>query len=245
MWHNTDHKSTLVNSMRAETRRQSPALFNLCWEHAYWDSNILLFCTCLRVTIKAWQVWRIAYWLQATRASLVVQLVKNPPAMWETWVWPLGWEDTLEEGEGTHLQYSGLENSMDYLVHGVTKSQTQLSNFPFSSVPSSCSVVSNSVWPHRLPHARPPCPSPIPRAYSNSRPSSQWCHPTISSSVVPSSSCLQSFPASGSSQMSQFFTSAGQSIGVSASASVFLMNIQDWFPLGWAGWISFSPRGYK
>ena len=90
---------------------------------------------------------------------------------------------------------------------------------------------------------RPPCPSPIPGAYSNSCPLSQWCHPTISSSVFPSSVHLQSFPALGSFQMSQFFVSGGQSIGVSASASVLPMNIQDWFPLGWTGWISLQSKG--
>ena len=95
--------------------------------------------------------------------------------------------------------------------------------------------MSNSFPPHELQHARPPCLSPIPRVYSNSCPLSQWCHPTISSSVIPFSSHLQSFPASGSLQMSQFFTSGGWSIGVSASASV---NIQDWFPLGLTGLIS-------
>ena len=95
---------------------------------------------------------------------------------------------------------------------------------------------------HGLQHARLPCPLPTPRVYSNSHPLSRWCHPTISSSVVPFSSCLQSFPASGSFQMSQFFASGGQSIGVASSASVLPMNIQDWFPLGWTGWISLNPR---
>ena len=90
---------------------------------------------------------------------------------------------------------------------------------------------------------RPPCPSPTPRAYSNSCPSSRWCHPTISSSVIPFSSHLQSFPVSGSFPMSQFFTSGGQSIGVSASASVLPMNIQDWFPLGWTCLISLKSKG--
>ena len=103
----------------------------------------------------------------------------------------------------------------------------------FSSVQFSHSVVSNSLLPHGLQHARPPCPSPTPRVYSNSCLLSWWCHPTILSSVVPFSSCLQSFPASGSFQMNQFFTSGGQSIGVSASATVLPMNIQDWCPLGW------------
>ena len=88
-----------------------------------------------------------------------------------------------------------------------------------------------------------PCPSPTPGAYSNSCPSSQWCHLTISSSVIPFSSCLQSFPASGSFPMNQFFASGGHSIGASASASVLPMNIQDWFPLGWTGWISLQSKG--
>ena len=106
----------------------------------------------------------------------------------------------------------------------------------------SCSVVSNSLWPHGLQHARLPCPSPTPRVYSNSCPLSWWCHPTISSSVVPFS-CLQSFPASGSFPMSQFFTSGGQRIGVSASASVLPLTIQDWFPLGLTRWISSQSKG--
>ena len=95
--------------------------------------------------------------------------------------------------------------------------------------------MSNSLQPHELLHARPPCPSPTPVVCPNSYPLSRWCHPTTSSSVVPLSSCLQSLPASGSFQMSHFFSSGGQSIGVSASASVLPMNIQDWFPLGWTG----------
>ena len=101
----------------------------------------------------------------------------------------------------------------------------------------------DSLWPHRLQHARLPCPSPTPRTYSNSCPLSQWCHPTISSSVAPFSSHLQSFPASGSFPKSQFFTSGRQSIAVSASASVLPMNTQDWSPLGWTGWISLQSKG--
>ena len=107
----------------------------------------------------------------------------------------------------------------------------------------SCSVISDSLWPHGLQHTRLPCPSPTPRAYSNSCPSHQWCHPTISSSVIPFSSCLQSFPASGSFPMSQFSTSGGQSVAVSASASVLPMNTRDWSPLGWTGWISLQSKG--
>ena len=105
------------------------------------------------------------------------------------------------------------------------------------------SVVSNFLRPRGLQPARPPCPSPTPGVYSNSWPLSWWCHPTISSSVFPFSSCPQSFPASGSFPMSQLFTSGGQSIGVSASASVLPMNIQDWSPLGWTGWISLQSKG--
>ena len=103
--------------------------------------------------------------------------------------------------------------------------------------------MSDSLWPHGLQHARPPCPSQTPRACLNSRWSSQWCHPTISSSVVPFSSCLQSFPSSGSFPRSQFFASGGQSNGASTSASVLPMNIQDWFSLGLTGLISLQIKG--
>ena len=113
---------------------------------------------------------------------------------------------------------------------------------PISSVQFSRSLVSDSLWSHGPQHARLPCSSPTPRACSNSCPSSWWCHPTISSSVVPFYSCFQSFPASGSFAMRQF-SSGGQSIGVSASASALPMNIQDWFSLGWTGWISLQSKG--
>ena len=105
----------------------------------------------------------------------------------------------------------------------------------------SCSVMSNSLWPHGLQHTRLPCPSPTLGACSNSCPPSRWYHPIISSSVIPFS-CLQSFPASGSFLMCQFFASGGQSIGASAPASFLPMNIQDWLPLGWTGWLSCSRR---
>ena len=107
----------------------------------------------------------------------------------------------------------------------------------------SLSVVSDSLRPHELQHARPPCPSPTPGVHPSPCPLSWWCHPTISSSVVPFSSCPQSFPASGSLQMSQFFASGDQSIGVSASTSVLPMNTQDWSPLGWTHWISLQSKG--
>ena len=111
------------------------------------------------------------------------------------------------------------------------------------SVQFSCSVMSDSLWSHGLQHTRLPCPSPTPRAYSNSCALNQWCRLTISSSAVPFSSCLQSFPAPGSFQTSQFFASGGQNTGVSASASVLPMNIEDLFPLGWTGSISLLSKG--
>ena len=104
-------------------------------------------------------------------------------------------------------------------------------------------VVSNSLRPHGLQHARPPCPSPTPRVYSNSYPLSRWCHPIISSSVIPFSSYLQSFPASGSFPTSQFFASGSHSIGVWTSTSVLPMKTHDWSPLGWTGWISLQCKG--
>ena len=107
----------------------------------------------------------------------------------------------------------------------------------------SCSVVSDSLQPHEPQHARPPCPLPIPRVHRNPCPSNWWCYPTISSSVIPFSSCPLSFPASGSFQMSQLFASDSQSIGVSASTWVFPMNTQGWSPLGLTSWISLQSKG--
>ena len=119
-------------------------------------------------------------------------------------------------------------------------STTQVILFTLHSVQFSRSVVSDSLWPHEPQHARPPCPSPTPGVYPNSCPLNQWCHPAISSSVIPFSSCPQSFPASGSFQMSQLFASGGQSIGVSASTSVLPFITQNWSPLGW---ISLQSKG--
>ena len=115
--------------------------------------------------------------------------------------------------------------------------------FIYSSVQFSCSVMSDSLWPHELQQTGPPCPSPTPRVHPHPCPLSRWCHPTISSSVIPFSSCPQSFQESGSFQMSQLFTSSGQSIGVSASTSFLPVNTQDWSPLGWTGWISLQSKG--
>ena len=123
------------------------------------------------------------------------------------------------------------------------KTSSGFSRTQFSSLQFSHSVVSDFLRPHGLQHTRPPCPSPTPGVHPNSCPLSQWCHPTISSSVVPFSSCPQSFLAWRSLQMSQFFKPGGQSIGVSALALVLPMNIQDWSPLGWGGWISLQSKG--
>ena len=123
------------------------------------------------------------------------------------------------------------------------ESPVLISSVQFSSVHFSHSVVSNSLWPHESQHTRPPCPTPTPRVHSDSRPLSQWCHPPISSSVVPFSSCPQSLPASESFPMSQLFSWGGQSIGISALASVLPMNTQDWSPLEWTGWISLQSKG--
>ena len=128
----------------------------------------------------------------------------------------------------------------DSSVHGFTQAGYWSG---FSSVQFSRSVMSGSLQPCEPQHARPPCPSPTTRVHPNPCPWSWWCHPTISSSVVPFSSCPQSFPASGAFQMSQLFASGGQSIGVSASTSVLPVNTQDWSPLGWAGWISLQSKG--
>ena len=149
-----------------------------------------------------------------------------------TWIWASSgrWWRTRKPGM---LQSTGSQKDMTF----ATKLPIWL-KYQFSR-----SVVSDSFQPYGLQHARIPCPSPTPWACSNSCSSSLCCHPTISSSVVPFSSHLQSFPASGSFQMSQFFTSGGQRIGVSASVSVLLMNTQDWSPLGWTGWLSLQSKG--
>ena len=148
------------------------------------------------------------------------------------------WNDTLKYFSNCDIRVSLL----------TTKSSIGPNNYhnfkAVMSINQFChSVMPDSLRPHELQHTRPPCPSPSPRVYSNSCPLSWWCHPAISSSVVPFSSRLQSFPASGSFQMSQFFASSGQSIGVSAVMSVLPMNIQDWFLLGWTSWISLQSKG--
>ena len=138
---------------------------------------------------------------------------------------------------GTKIQF---HQNFSILANWIKNYQKHKLRVQFSF---SRSVMSDYLQPHGLQHTRLPCPSPTPGVFSNSCLLSRWCHPTISSSIVPFSSHLQSSPASGCFPRSQCFTSGGQSIGVSASASVFPMNIQDWFPLGWTGWISSLPKG--
>ena len=134
--------------------------------------------------------------------------------------------------------------SSNNLLNKLLRVSSKKTNTLSCSVQFSCWVLSKSLQPHGLQHTRPACP-PTPKACSNSCPLSQWCHPAILSSVIPFSSCLQSSPASGSFQMSQFFASGGQSIRVSASASVLPTNTQDWSPLGWTGWISLQSKGFS
>ena len=136
------------------------------------------------------------------------------------------------------------ENKSEHLLLLTREKVTiMFSTLGISSVQFSHSVVSSSLQPHELQHTRPPCPSPTPKVHPNSCPSSQWCHPAISSSVIPFSTCSQSLPASGYFPMSQLLAWGGQSIGVSASALVLPMNSQDWYPLGWTGWISLQSKG--
>ena len=133
-------------------------------------------------------------------------------------------------------------NSLSFIKKGI-HGKGKRGLVQFSSVQFSRSVMSDSLRPHELQHARPSCPSLTPREHSDSRPSSQWCHPAISSSVVPFSSCPQSLPASDSFPISQLFTWGGQSTGVSALASFFPKNTQGWSPLEWTGWISLQSKG--
>ena len=206
----------------------------------------------------------IGYLVWYSWASLVAQRVKNPPEMQETWVRSLGWEDHLEEGMATNSRIFDWRSPTERwpwqaIVHGVVKCQTwgvtkHSTVCLCVSLPALCQWILNflyissdqllsRVWLFATPWTAARQASPTLGAYSNSCPSSRWCHPTISSSVIPFSSHLQSFPASGSFQIDQFFTSSGQRIGVSALASVLRMNNQDWSPLGWTGWISLLSKG--
>ena len=152
-------------------------------------------------------------------------------------------EEPTGEGNSYQFQYSCLENLGQRSLVGYSPWGHKKVGRDFSSVQFSGLVLSDYLRPHELQHARPHCPSPNPRVYSNSCPLSLWCQPRLSASVILFSSCLQSFPASWSFPVSQFFTSGDQSIGVSASSSVLTMNIQDWLPLGLTGWISLESKG--
>ena len=156
------------------------------------------------------------------------------------WIWVTSSE--VDEPRACYTEWNGQWKCWTCGLGSIPSRGTKIP--PATSVSQfSRSVISDSLRLHGVQHSRLPCPSPTPRAYSNSCPLSQWCHPTISSSVIPFSFCLQSFPTSGYFQMSQLFTSGGQNIRVSASISVLPMNIQDWFPLGWTGWISLWSKG--
>ena len=147
---------------------------------------------------------------------------------------------TMETGKIKHFIFLGSKITADSdCNHEIKRCLLFERKAMTNLVQFTCSVVFNTLWPHGLQHSRPPCPSPAPRGCSNSCPLSQWCHPTISSSVICFSSCPQSVPASGSFPMSQLFASGG----VSASALVFPVNTQDWSPLGWTGWISLQSKG--
>ena len=162
------------------------------------------------------------------------------------YLWGCGWEESFR-GEADTEPWQAMRGRL--LSRAWSPPNPTITSCPkglflcFASVQFNHSVVSNSLQPHGLQHARPPCPSPTARVYSNACPLSRWCHPTIPSSVIPFFSRLQSFPASGSFEMSQLFASDGQSIWVSVSASVLPMNTQDWSPLGWTGWISLQSKG--
>ena len=162
--------------------------------------------------------------------------------IWFLLILPILTPSTCRQWHSPYIKGSVLQDCPPTQLQTPTASPGWCLGFwPTGSVQFSRSVVSNSLQPYGLQHTRFPCPSPTPRACSNSSPSSWWCHPTISSSFVPFSSCLQSFPASGSFPMSQFFASSGQSIG--ASASVLPMNTQDLFPVGLTGLISLQSKG--
>ena len=155
----------------------------------------------------------------------------------------MGETEEKEKEEGKEKEWNVTSKKSTEIIRLVL-STVMMSNYPilYISVQFTNSVMSNSLRPHELQHSRPPCPSPTPRVYSNSCPLSWWCHPAILCSVVPFSSHPQSLPESGSFPMSQLFSWGGQSIGVSAAASVLPMNTQVWFPLGWTGWISLQSK---
>ena len=178
-------------------------------------------------------VWLVSLQEEVIRQSSVSQgeRPREKPSLPTSWLWI----SSLQNFEKINFHY------LSHPICSILLQHPEQTHTP-TSVQFSSSVVSNSLWPHGLQHTRSPCPSSTPGVYPDSCPLSRWCHPTISSFVVPFSSHLQSFPASGSFQMSQFFASGGQTIEVSASTSVLPMNTQDWSPLGWTGLISLQSK---
>ena len=176
----------------------------------------------------------MSVWLNRSTEMLFHKIVysfHSVPPVWCRY-WPLVLSLALQ-----------VKNGSTMIVKVENLSLSYFSSFILYSMQVSHFFVLYSLHPHALQHARPPCPSPTPGVHSNPCPLSRWCHATISSAVFPSSSLLQSFPESGSFQMSQLFVSDGQSIGILASTSVLPMNTQDWSPLGWTGWISLQSKG--
>ena len=199
----------------------------------------------MRKLLSCLRKYKPTYLIFSTQADIVFIFLDSKQSC------PLSWRKIIPLFSKAGCSMNILEKvvkSWQYLCsHNIQKHRRPMESclpiIQLSSVQFSCSVMSDSLRPHGLQHTRPPCPSPTPGACLNSGPLSQWCYPTISSSVVPFSSHLQSFPESGSFPMSHLFASGGQSIGVSTSASILPMNIQDWFPLGWTGWISLLSKG--
>ena len=185
------------------------------------------------------EIWR---WYSCFKKGLLAQLVKNLPAVQEIWVQSLGLDDSLEKEMATHSGILAWKISWTKELQSMGSQRLGHNWATNTSVQFSHSVVSNSLRPHESQHARPPCPSPAPGVHSDSSPSSQWCHPAISSSVVPFSSRLQSLPASKSFPMSQLFACGGQNTGVSAVASFLPKNTQGWSPLEWLVGFPCSPR---
>ena len=209
-----------------------------CWCHPTVSSSVIPFFSCLQffpASESSPVSWLFALGGQRIETSALASVL------------PINSQSSFPLGLNGLLAVQGTVKSL--LQHHSQKASILQHSLFFNCLvvtsihQFSCSIVSNSLRSHGLQHTRPPCPSPARWVYSNSCPLSQWCHPTISSSTIPFSSCLQSFPASGSFPVSQFFASGGQSIGVSASASVLPVNIQDWSPLGWTGWISLQTKG--
>ena len=193
------------------------------------------------LTVRETQVWTIMkYYFTPTRMAVMKKLGTNRC-----------WQGHGQVGTLVHWWKNSL-TLLQTIKHRITMwcSNSARGCIPqinenISSVQFSCSVVSDSLQPHESQHTRPPCPSPVPRVHSDSHPSSQWCHPAISSSVVPFSSCPQSLPPSESFPMSQLFAWGGQSTGVSASASFPPKKSQGWSPSEWTGWISLQSKGFS